>query len=131
VKWEILTAVPLDHVALHTGYQPVASKALAHRHRLPPRDLEPVLQALVLKGVLKDEDLVGAAEMIRRSCLSVSVLTLAVSTKRSGPDDAPGLLRSFRYHRAASLARASAFTARATSAELERIPFTLQHSLHD
>jgi Rrf2 family protein len=33
--------------------QPVAAKALAARHGLPPRHLEPVLQALVRCGILK------------------------------------------------------------------------------
>ncbi|MDG2571040.1 Rrf2 family transcriptional regulator, partial [Vibrio parahaemolyticus] len=32
---------------------PVSAKALAARHNLPPRYLEPVLQALVRQGVLK------------------------------------------------------------------------------
>ena len=32
---------------------PVAAKALAARHNLPPRHLEPVLQALVRHGILK------------------------------------------------------------------------------
>jgi len=40
-------------VALHARGQPVAAKALANRHRLPPRHLEPVLQALVRHRVLK------------------------------------------------------------------------------
>ncbi len=46
-----VTAV-LD-VALHTDDQPVAARTLAHRHRLPPRHLEPALQALVRAGILK------------------------------------------------------------------------------
>ena len=33
--------------------RPVSAKALAARHRLPPRHLEPVLQALVRDGILK------------------------------------------------------------------------------
>ena len=33
--------------------RPVAAKALAARHRLPPRYLEPVLQALVREGILR------------------------------------------------------------------------------
>src|SRR5262249_33744965 len=35
------------------GGRPVAAKSLATRHRLPPRHLEPVLQALVRHGILK------------------------------------------------------------------------------
>jgi Rrf2 family iron-sulfur cluster assembly transcriptional regulator len=33
--------------------RPVSAKALAARHRLPPRHLEPVLQALVRDGILR------------------------------------------------------------------------------
>src|SRR5262245_50793185 len=33
--------------------RPLAAKALAIRHRLPPRHLEPVLQTLVRHGILK------------------------------------------------------------------------------
>jgi Rrf2 family protein len=33
--------------------QPISAKALAARHGLPPRHLEPVLQALVRCGILK------------------------------------------------------------------------------
>src|SRR5436305_12962274 len=40
-------------IALHARGRPVAAKALAARHRLPPRHLEPVLQALVREGILK------------------------------------------------------------------------------
>lgn len=40
-------------VALHARPSPVAAKALAARHHLPPRHLETLLQALVKAGVLK------------------------------------------------------------------------------
>jgi len=40
-------------VALHGRGQPVSARALAARHRLPARHLEPVLQALVHMGILK------------------------------------------------------------------------------
>ena len=33
--------------------RPVSAKELAARHTLPPRHLEPVLQALVREGILK------------------------------------------------------------------------------
>ena len=33
--------------------RPVSAKALAARHKLPPRHLEPVLQALVRDGILR------------------------------------------------------------------------------
>lgn len=40
-------------VALHARPSPVAAKALAARHGLPPRHLETLLQALVRAGILK------------------------------------------------------------------------------
>ena len=49
----LLAIAAVIDVALHARGQPVAAKALAGRHRLPPRHLEPVLQALVRQGVLK------------------------------------------------------------------------------
>jgi Rrf2 family iron-sulfur cluster assembly transcriptional regulator len=40
-------------VALHARRDPVAAKALARRLDLPPRHLEPLLQALVRGGILR------------------------------------------------------------------------------
>ena len=49
----LLAVTAVLDVALHADGQPVAARALARRHQLPPRHLEPVLQALVRQGVLK------------------------------------------------------------------------------
>jgi Rrf2 family protein len=49
----LLAVTAVLDVALYADGQPVAARALAHRHRLPPRYLEPVLQALVRQGVLR------------------------------------------------------------------------------
>jgi Rrf2 family iron-sulfur cluster assembly transcriptional regulator len=49
----LLAIAAVIDVALNARGQPVAAKALASRHRLPPRHLEPVLQALVREGILK------------------------------------------------------------------------------
>ena len=49
----LLAVTAVLDVALHADGQPVAARALARRHQLPPRHLEPVLQALVRHGVLK------------------------------------------------------------------------------
>jgi Rrf2 family protein len=40
-------------IAINSGAHPVTAMALAARHRLPPRHLEPVLQALVRQGILR------------------------------------------------------------------------------
>jgi len=49
----LLAVAAVVDVAIHARGQPVAAKALAERHRLPPLHLEPVLQALVHAGILK------------------------------------------------------------------------------
>src|SRR5258705_3499243 len=49
----ILAIAAVVDIALHDGDTPVSAKTLAVRHGLPPRHLEPVLQALVRDGILK------------------------------------------------------------------------------
>jgi Rrf2 family protein len=49
----ILAIAAVIDVALNARARPVSAKSLAARHRLPPRHLEPVLQALVRDGILK------------------------------------------------------------------------------
>jgi Rrf2 family iron-sulfur cluster assembly transcriptional regulator len=49
----ILAIAAVIDVAIHADSRPVSAKALAARHKLPPRHLEPVLQALVRDGILK------------------------------------------------------------------------------
>jgi Rrf2 family transcriptional regulator, iron-sulfur cluster assembly transcription factor len=51
-KGLLAIAAVLD-VALNGRDRPVSAKALAARHGLPPRHLEPVLQALVHDGILR------------------------------------------------------------------------------
>jgi Rrf2 family iron-sulfur cluster assembly transcriptional regulator len=49
----ILAIAAVVDVAVHARSRPVSAKALAARHKLTPRHLEPVLQALVRDGILK------------------------------------------------------------------------------
>src|SRR5258708_20156877 len=49
----VLAIAAVIDIALHAHGGPGAAKALAGRHKLPPRHLEPVLQALVRDGILK------------------------------------------------------------------------------
>ncbi len=49
----ILAIAAVIDIALNARSRPVAAKALANRHHLPPRHLEPVLQSLVRHGILK------------------------------------------------------------------------------
>ena len=49
----VLAIAAVIDVAMQPQGQPVAAKTLAARHGLPPRHLEPVLQALVRCGILR------------------------------------------------------------------------------
>jgi Rrf2 family protein len=49
----ILAIAAVIDIALNARGRPVAAKALASRHHLPPRHLEPVLQGLVRHGILR------------------------------------------------------------------------------
>jgi Rrf2 family protein len=49
---DVLAIAAVVDIAIHSRSRPVAAKALAARHKLPPRHLEPVLQALVREGIL-------------------------------------------------------------------------------
>jgi len=49
----ILAIAAVIDIAIHADERPVSARALASRHGLPPRHLEPVLQALVHEGILK------------------------------------------------------------------------------
>jgi Rrf2 family iron-sulfur cluster assembly transcriptional regulator len=49
----VLAVAAVIDVAMQAHGQAIAAKALAARHGLPPRHLEPVLQALVRCGILK------------------------------------------------------------------------------
>jgi Rrf2 family transcriptional regulator, iron-sulfur cluster assembly transcription factor len=49
----VLSIAAVVDVALQGRGRPVSAKTLAARHGLPPRHLEPVLQALVRDGILK------------------------------------------------------------------------------
>ena len=49
----LLAIAAVTDIALHARPMPVSAKALAARHNLPPRHLEPVLQALVRHAILK------------------------------------------------------------------------------
>src|SRR5262245_35436101 len=47
----LLAIAAVVDVALHARERPVSARKLAARHNLPPRHLEPVLQALVHEGI--------------------------------------------------------------------------------
>lgn len=49
----VLAVAAVIDVAMQEHGQPISAKTLATRHGLPPRHLEPVLQALVRCGILR------------------------------------------------------------------------------
>jgi Rrf2 family protein len=49
----VLAVAAVIDVAMQAEGQPISAKTLAARHGLPPRHLEPMLQALVRCGILK------------------------------------------------------------------------------
>jgi Rrf2 family transcriptional regulator, iron-sulfur cluster assembly transcription factor len=49
----VLAVAAVIDVAMQGAGHPISAKTLAARHGLPPRHLEPVLQALVRCGILK------------------------------------------------------------------------------
>jgi Rrf2 family protein len=49
----VLAIAAVIDVAMQAQGRPVSARTLAERHGLPPRHLEPVLQALVRCGILK------------------------------------------------------------------------------
>ena len=74
----LLAIAAVVDVALNARDRPVSAKALAARHGLPPRHLEPVLQALVHDGILRgvrgphggytlarERDRIGIDEIVR------------------------------------------------------------------
>ena len=86
----VLAIAAVVDIALHSRSAPVAAKALAARHKLPPRHLETLLQGLVhakiLKGVRGPR---GGYELAReRRRISVGeVVRTAASLSTADPDD--------------------------------------------
>ena len=87
----LLAIAAVIDVALHSSARPVSAKALAARHTLPPRHLEPVLQALVRNGILRGiRGPQGGYEMARDqgAVTAEDILTAAGSADEA---DAPTL----------------------------------------
>jgi Rrf2 family transcriptional regulator, iron-sulfur cluster assembly transcription factor len=84
----ILAVAAVLDIAVNARGRPVAAKALALRHRLPPRHLEPVLQALVREGILKGiRGPRGGYELAReRRGISVDDILRAAGTAEEADD---------------------------------------------
>ncbi|MGE0338260.1 MAG: Rrf2 family transcriptional regulator [Xanthobacteraceae bacterium] len=91
----LLAVAAVVDVALHSRGAPVAAKALAERHDLPPRHLEPVLQALVHAGILKGvRGPRGGYELAReRRRISVAEISqVAENSEPSAKDKKPAVV---------------------------------------
>ncbi len=92
----ILAIAAVVDVAINAEGRPVSAKALASRHRLPPRHLEPVLQALVRDGILRGiRGPRGGYELAREhgQITAADILRAATSAEEAGePPLPPSLL---------------------------------------
>ena len=86
----VLAIAAVVDVALHSGSAPVQGKALAARHKLPPRHLETLLQGLVhakiFKGVRGPRGGYELARERRRITIGEIVRT-AMSLSTADPED--------------------------------------------
>jgi Rrf2 family protein len=86
----MLAVAAVVDVALHARPMPVAAKALAARHRLPPRHLETLLQGLVHANILKGvRGPRGGYELAReRRRISVGeIVRAAISLSANDPEE--------------------------------------------
>ena len=89
----ILAIAAVIDVAVHAHGRPASAKALAARHKLPPRHLEPVLQALVRDGILKGvRGPHGGYELARdrKRITAEDILRAAGSAEEAGEPPLPG-----------------------------------------
>src|SRR6187431_503665 len=88
----ILAIAAVIDIALNARGRPVAAKSLASRHKLPPRHLEPVLQALVREGILRGvRGPRGGYELAREQTrISANDILRAAGTVESLDESAPG-----------------------------------------
>lgn len=86
----LLAIAAVVDVALHARPMPVAAKALAARHRLPPRHLETLLQGLVHANILKGvRGPRGGYELAReRRKISIGeIVRTAIALSASDPEE--------------------------------------------
>jgi len=83
----ILAIAAVIDIGLNAKGRPVSAKALAARHGLPPRHLEPVLQAFVREGILKGIRGPGGGYELAREATEISaeeILRAAGTVDESG-----------------------------------------------
>jgi Rrf2 family protein len=88
----MLAIAAVVDVAVNAHGRPVSAKALAARHKLPPRHLEPVLQALVRDGILKGiRGPHGGYELARdRERVTAEEILRAAGRAEDAEDSLPG-----------------------------------------
>jgi len=114
-----LAIVAVIDVALNASARPVSAKALAARHRLPPRHLEPVLQALVRDGILKGIRGPHGGYALARDCSRITADDILRSAATAEDVGEPPLPSSELVHHVVRPALAE--TERTLSAALGRI----------
>jgi Rrf2 family transcriptional regulator, iron-sulfur cluster assembly transcription factor len=86
----VLAIAAVIDVALQGPGHPISAKSLAARHGLPPRHLEPVLQALVRDGILKGiRGPRGGYELARDRQLVTANDILRAASSVEDPDEQP------------------------------------------
>ncbi|HEX5211272.1 MAG TPA: Rrf2 family transcriptional regulator [Pseudolabrys sp.] len=90
----ILAIAAVIDVAINARGRPVSAKALAQRHKLPPRHLEPVLQALVRDGILRGVRGPHGGYELARAQRSVSVEDILRSVNTAEDSGYPALPQS-------------------------------------
>ncbi len=90
----VLAIAAVIDVAINARSGPVSAKALAVRHKLPPRHLEPVLQALVREGILRGVRGPNGGYEIAREHYQVSADDILRAVDASGDGDDPLLPHS-------------------------------------
>jgi Rrf2 family protein len=88
----LLAIAAVVDVALNARERPVSARKLAARHNLPPRHLEPVLQALVHEGIFNGvRGPRGGYELAReRKRITVADILRAAGSVEDGDDVVPG-----------------------------------------
>jgi Rrf2 family transcriptional regulator, iron-sulfur cluster assembly transcription factor len=88
----VLAVAAVIDVAMQEHGKPISAKSLAARHALPPRHLEPVLQALVRCGILKGiRGPRGGYELARdRRRVTVNDILQAAGTVEDGEEPQSG-----------------------------------------
>jgi len=86
----ILAVGAVVDIALHSGKEPVSARDLADRLQLPGRHLEPVLQTLVRKGILRGVRGRKGGYKLGKARGAISVYDISKAVKET--EKPPGLL---------------------------------------